>query len=454
MKKPPKEHRINLRLPQPAFIAIEQLMHEGKGKLSYNAWVVQAIQEKIERDRVRETSPAYRSEAQKTFYEFFAGGGMARLGMGKEWGCLFANDFDSAKARAYRENWEGGRELKVEDVNKLTTTDLPGTADLVWASFPCQDLSLAGKYAGIGNQNDHVQTRSGTFWPFWRLMNGLADEDRKPKVIVLENVYGALTSNQSKDFAAIGSAFVKSGYKFGAVVIDAKWFVPQSRPRVFIIGVQADLAIQPELISAQPAEPWHVAALQSAYMQLSEYAKKQWVWWVLPKPKQRRQIFADVIEETPEGVNWHTPSETKRLLAMMTPLNLKKVEQAKRSGVRSVGGVYRRTRSNEYGEKVQRAEVRFDDIAGCLRTPSGGSSRQLILVVEKGRIRSRLLSSREAARLMGLPDSYKLPKNYNEAYHLCGDGVVAPAVRHLTHHLLNALIENNRAETLLSQRVA
>ena len=107
-----------------------------------------------------------------------------------------------------------------------------------------------------------------------------------------------------------------------------------------------------------------------------------------------------------------------------------------------VGGVYKRTRLDEEGNKVQRAEVRFDDIAGCLRTPSGGSSRQSILVVEGRRIRSRLLSPREAARLMGLPDSYRLPPNYNDAYPIAGDGVAVPVVRHLAEHIFEPLLQH------------
>lgn len=103
-----------------------------------------------------------------------------------------------------------------------------------------------------------------------------------------------------------------------------------------------------------------------------------------------------------------------------------------------VGCVYRRTRT-EGGKKMQRAEIRFDDVAGCLRTPSGGSSRQVIVVVDGSRVRSRLISARETARLMGLDDSYKLPKNYNEAYHLTGDGVAVPVVRHLAQHVFAAL---------------
>jgi DNA (cytosine-5)-methyltransferase 1 len=120
----------------------------------------------------------------------------------------------------------------------------------------------------------------------------------------------------------------------------------------------------------------------------------------------------------------------------MNPLNLAKVERARNSGERAVGFVYRRTRLQPDGQKRQRAEVRFDGVSGCLRTPLGGSSRQIVLAVVAGEVRSRLLSPREAARLMGLPDSYRLPENYNEAYHVAGDGVAVPVVRHLADNLL------------------
>ena len=62
------------------------------------------------------------------------------------------------------------------------------------------------------------------------------------------------------------------------------------------------------------------------------------------------------------------------------------------------------------------------------------------MVVEGKRIRSRLLSAREAARLMGLPDSYRLPANYNDAYHLAGDGVATPVVRFLAQSILEPIL--------------
>ncbi|MFZ0787422.1 MAG: DNA cytosine methyltransferase, partial [Candidatus Acidiferrales bacterium] len=73
-------------------------------------------------------------------------------------------------------------------------------------------------------------------------------------------------------------------------------------------------------------------------------------------------------------------------------------------------------------------------------------SRQTVILVEKGRVRTRLLSPREAARLMGVPDSYPLPSAYNDAYHLFGDGVAVPVVSWLENHLLWPLVSSTSFE--------
>ncbi|HEM7896883.1 TPA: DNA cytosine methyltransferase [Burkholderia cenocepacia] len=371
------------------------------------------------------------------FYEFFAGGGMARAGLGEGWQCLFANDFDHKKGITYRQNWGDG-ELLTGDVRQVKPENLPDRANLIWGSFPCQDLSLAG--AGAGLKGD----RSGTFWPFFDVVKGLIADNRAPDIIALENVVGTLHSHEGKDFAAICTALDRAGYRFGAMVIDAALFVPQSRPRLFVVGIRKDLPI-PDALVRQDASPlYHPKALLTALDKLTAKARQNWVWWQLPTPDRREAVFADLIEESPTGVKWHTTAETQRLLAMMSDVNLAKVEKAKKAskstGRRMVGAIYRRTRRDEQGNKVQRAEVRFDDVAGCLRTPSGGSSRQLIMVIDGSKVRTRLISSRETARLMGLPDEYELPENYNEAYHLTGDGVAVPVVRHIAANLFEPIL--------------
>ena len=172
--------------------------------------------------------------------------GMARAGLGAGWSCLFANDFDFKKGLTYQHNW-GSEELKVGDIRKVELTELPGTADLAWGSFPCQDLSLAGGGAGLRGE------RSGTFYPFWDLMTRLIVEGRGPRIIALENVTGTLTSHSGKDFVAVARTYHDAGYRFGALVIDAKLFVPQSRPRLFVIGVREDVEVDPSMLS--PVRP-------------------------------------------------------------------------------------------------------------------------------------------------------------------------------------------------------
>ncbi len=367
------------------------------------------------------------------FYEFFCGAGMARAGLGERWECLFSNDFDRKKAATYAQHW-GKDEIWCGDVRKVTTDDLPKGADLAWASFPCQDLSLAGGGAGLKGE------RSGAFWPFWDLMSSLNDEGRAPAMIVLENVCGTLTSHGGKDFIAICRSLHDGGYNFGAVIVDAALFVPQSRPRLFIVAIRDDIEIPESLVGEGPQGCFHPRILKTAFQKLPNLVKERWVWWDIEDPPEREIALSDLIEENPESVAWHTPEETRKLLAMMSDINLEKVQDAKSEGHRIVGGVYKRTRRDETGQKVQRTEIRFDGIAGCLRTPAGGSSRQLIVLVDGRKVRSRLISSRETARLMGLDDDYELPKNYNEAYHLTGDGVVVPVVRFLSQEIFEPIL--------------
>jgi DNA (cytosine-5)-methyltransferase 1 len=374
---------------------------------------------------------------QPTFYEFFAGGGMARAGLGAGWRCVFANDFDPKKATAYRANW-GDSEMRVADIHGLTLRDLPEASphdpacDLAWASFPCQDLSLAGGGAGLSG------VRSGAFWGFWSLMAGLRDAGRPPRLLVLENVGGALTARGGADFEALCDALARLGYVFGALTLDAARFLPQSRPRVFFVAAREDAANG--LIGPEP-QAWIVNdALRRAQARLPARLVERWRWWRLPEPGPRSGSLADVILDSPNDTPWHAPEQTQRLLALMTPAHRAKVEAAQATGARVVGALYRRTRPDGSGHRVQRAEVRFDGLAGCLRTSSGGSSRQTIMLVEGRTVRTRLLSAREAARLMGLPDSYVLPARYSDAYHLAGDGLAVPVVAHLREHLLGPLL--------------
>jgi len=354
---------------------------------------------------------------------------MARTGLGPGWTCLFANDFDARKAEAYRANF-GGEELTVGDVWDLEAAALPDRADLAWASSPCQDLSLAGARSGLAGK------RSSAFWGFWRLMQQLAGEGRAPRAIGIENVTGLLSSHGGADFTALCSALAGLGYRFGALEIDAAMFTPQSRPRLFVLAVK-DAAVGP----GGPGG-FHSPAVMKAFERLPEDLKAAWIWWRIPPPARRNLGLADVLEPD-EDLAWLSRAETERLVSLMGPLHRARLEALRLMGGRHVGTAFRRTRI-EAGQGVQRAEVRFDGLAGCLRTPAGGSSRQFVVVVEEGEVRARLLAAREAARLMGLPDDYRLPGSANAALHLAGDGVAAPVVRHLAAHVLEPLLSGTK----------
>ena len=362
---------------------------------------------------------------------------MVRAGLGSRWQCLFANDIDPKKAASYRRNW-GTEFLLCGDIADISVTDLPSYADLAWASFPCQDLSLAGYGAGLEGQ------RSGTFWPFWKLMLELGRESRAPNVIILENVCGTLTSHGGQDFETICHALRDGGYLIGSLVIDAVLFVPQSRPRLLIIAVRDNLDLPEGLVGGLPNGTFLTRSLTNAFSRLPSDLKDAWIWWGVTTPPSRNIKLCDVIEDDPRDVSWDSQEKTQGLLDTMSQRNRAKVRTAQSTGRKVVGTIYKRTRRDELGHRMTRAEVRFDEVAGCLRTPAGGSSRQVILVVEGERVRSRLISSRETARLMGLPDEYVLPDNYNEAYHLTGDGVVVPVVKYLAEHIVEPVIAHTK----------
>ena len=392
------------------------------------------------------------------FYEFFAGAGMARLGLRDRWKCVWANDNDPRKVAIYRHNF-GDDHIDPRDVGVVAEEvhagalsgsgrppALPPGVDMAWASFPCQDLSLAGWQRGMSSE------RSGAYWPFWQIMHALHKVGRRPPIIVVENVKGLL---YGASFRGLCESLAALGMRFGAVLGDAKHFVPQSRPRVFVIAVDARVPLTDLAVSDAPNTDWFPKVVKEANRQLPPELQSLWTWWNVGPVANGRTSISALLEETPSDVKYHTKAETERLMSLMAPLHVNKVEAAKKAGGLHVGFLYKRTRNGE-----QRAEVRFDGLAGCLRTPGGGSSRQTVVVVKNGRVKTRLLSRIEAARLMGisLDKGGRLPGavtdffpegfSYNDAYKAMGDGVAVPVVEHLASTLLNALAARSASSDL------
>ncbi len=368
------------------------------------------------------------SAAKPTMLEFFAGGGLAGLSASGTFDTIWANDFDATKAATYVENF-GPEHFVLADIHDIEPDTVP-TADLAWASFPCQDLSLAGDRGGLN------ASRSSAFYGFMRVIAQMHTTRVAPKIIVLENVSGLLTSRGGADFTAVINCLAGLGYKAGALEIDARLFVAQSRLRVFIVAVRDNLPIPPAL-QCSGTSPFLTPAIAKAQRALPWALAAQTINWHLPQPATSPASLDDAFDSTDQ--NWWAEARTLGLIERLSPRHLATLNELQRADIAKLGTIYRRTRTRN-GVKSAIAELRHDGIAGCLRTPSGGSSRQFWLLVEGEKVRARSMNAREAMRLMGVPDTYKLPKSQLAGLKIAGDGVAVPVVAWLTRELLGKLV--------------
>jgi len=341
-------------------------------------------------------------------HEFFAGSGLVSYGLSGMFAPVWANDISEQKAAVYEANF-GKEHFVLGDIKDVNGKDLP-YAHLSWASFPCQDLSLAGSLGGI-----HA-SRSGLVWEWLRVLNELQE---KPKILLLENVSGLLSTNKGENYKVLHTALVEHGYNCGAIVLNASHFVPQSRPRVFIIAVQRGCDIPAELTGDGPCWLHNQAATDLGN------SLPGWIWWHTEKPSRRKTTVADIVEAD-------VPFDKDDVLRLLPDKHKEKLDE--HETVYATG--YRRTRNGK-----QQLELRCDGTAGCLRTPEGGSSKQYLVVKKDGAIHARLLTVREAARLMGAPDTFILPGSYNDGYKAMGDAVAMPVAKFIGERFLIKIAE-------------
>ncbi len=373
-----------------------------------------------------------------SFAEFFSGGGMATAGLGPSWRCVMANDNDPKKCDVYRQNWPNAH-LHQCDIADLPNTVLHRQIDLYWASSPCQDFSLAGTGAGLSGR------KSSAFLPWIAQVKGAVESGYAPKIIAFENVAGLLSSNNGRDFRAVVDEISSLGYRVGAQIIDAKNFLPHSRPRLFVIGVHNSCNLPSSALGTKN----QASQIGKAFAGLPVELQKKWICWDFDMPARSKLTLQDIVEKPVGNDVWFSDKQTTKLIGLMNGLHLEKLEQAKAANRLIVGTIYKRGRPDGKGNTVQRAELRLDGVAGCLRTPGGGSSRQTIIFIDGEKIRARLLTTAEAASLMGLPAWYELPSNYNDAYRLMGDGVAVPVVRYLAVKVFEPILD-----AILSRKAA
>ena len=352
--------------------------------------------------------------------EFFAGIGLVRLGLeaaGVE--VAFANDIEPAKHEMYaRQFRDADSHFALGDIGDVTGAQMPDL-DLAWASFPCTDLSLAGNRRGLEG------SQSGTFWHFTRILREMGD--RRPSVVALENVTGLATSHGGADLIAAIRELNDLGYSADVLTLDARRFVPQSRPRLFIVG-----AMQPPADAGDAASDLRPDWLQTAYGDPGLRMHRA----ALPAPPAPLTSgLGEVVEHDAAAggasLEWWDEARTRRFLDSLSPFQAERLDALRRQSAISHRTAYRRTR---HGVAVW--EVRPDDIAGCLRTARGGSSKQAVVRVGRGQVSVRWMTPREYARLMGAGEYAIDGIRANQVLFGFGDAVCVPVVSWLAEHYL------------------
>jgi len=353
-----------------------------------------------------------------TVAEFFSGIGLVRLAFESSgWRVIFANDIDPDKTEMYKANF-GDAELVRGDVHSIQPDVVPSCA-LYTASFPCNDLSLAGSMAGLNGK------QSGAYWGLIRILKGKRAQDR-PALILLENVPGFLASRKGKDFETALRALNDLEYSCDAFFLDAVNFVPQSRRRLFVVA-KKDLDCPGQVTSNRSClRPKALTDFINAHPNI------RWHVWPLPDPPEQNTRIESVLEDLPDdSPEWWSNERAAYFLGQMSKRHSEVAKKMIAGSDYSFGTAFRRVR---HGKSM--AELRVDGIAGCLRTPRGGSGRQILFKAGRGKYRVRLLTPRECARLQGVPDSYDIVGTFNGGLFAFGDAVCVPAIQWIADNYL------------------
>ena len=371
-----------------------------------------------------------------TFAEYFAGIGLFRMGLeAAGWRVVYANDWSGERAQIYKGFFGESEHYELKDIFAVDFENIP-SATLATCSFPCIDLSLAGKGKGINGKH------SGAFWGFYERLR--EQGSNAPPLLMLENVPGWLYSNDGRDFHVAAKALNELGYACDVFMLNARSFLPQSRPRLFLIGIRDAIAADSGALLTYRSNRLAPDKLKA---RISEYDDVHWTWLRIPEPPPYRTGgFSDEIVETvpSDDARWWPDQKVEKHLSMMSASHLAMVKNMAGKNKERYRTFFRRVR-----RQGQRAEVRRDDIAGCLRTAVGGSGKQFLVAAGNGTVRMRTLTPREYARLQGVPDELPILANTErQSLNAFGDAVCVPAVSWIATQVLKPLVKAMQAGTL------
>lgn len=314
------------------------------------------------------------------FIDLFAGIGGIRLAYQNNGGkCVFTSEWDAYAKKTYEANFG---EVPFGDITKIPENTIPDH-DILLGGFPCQPFSIAGvsKKNSLGRAHGFLDETQGTlFFDIARII-----KHKRPKIFMLENVKNLVSHDKKKTFKVIVQTLEKLGYNIHTKVLNGKFYVPQNRERIFIVGFDKDVFEGNETFK-------------------------------FPDPQEANFAINEILE--PEVDEKYTLSD--KLWNYLQ-------EHAKKH--KSLG--------NGFG-------FGLTDVNGISRTLSAryykdGSE---ILIPQEGK-NPRRLTPRECARLQGFPDSFVIPVSNNQAYKQFGNSVVTPLIEAIGKNIVKELFKIN-----------
>jgi DNA (cytosine-5)-methyltransferase 1 len=361
-------------------------------------YAVHALQRLLPLQQPDTNSGAFR------FIDLFAGIGGMRIAFEKLGGkCVFTSEWDAYAQKTYATNFPDGHNI-FGDITQIAEKEIPDH-DVLLAGFPCQPFSIAGvsKKNALGRKHGFLDETQGTlFFDVARII-----KEKRPRAFLLENVKNLKSHDRGRTFATICKVLRDDlGYDIHCKVIDGAHFVPQHRERILIVGFAEPVAFDWDAI---PLPPKNMRKLKTIL--------------------HRTDGSEPVLEHDGGRFFDHKIKRVTAKYSLTDHLWLYLQNYAAKH----------KAKGNGFGFGL----VGPDDVARTLsaRYYKDGSE---ILIDQGKRKNPRRLTPRECARLMGFPDSFRIPVSDTRAYKQFGNSVVAEAINHAAE-LMRPFIE---AETL------
>lgn len=317
-----------------------------------------------------------------TFIDLFAGiGGLRRAFDSVGGRCVFTSEWDKYAQLTYQTNYPDNRSI-AGDITEVDSSEIP-EHDVLVAGFPCQPFSIAGvsKKNALGRKHGFLDKAQGTlFFDVARFLKA-----HRPKAFLLENVKNLQSHDKGRTFDLICRILSEElGYELHTRVINARHFLPQNRERIVLVG-------------------------------FSERTSFSWSDLNLPPDRKVRMRSVLHSEDGREGTESHFTVGDMATVSDKYTLSdhLWKYLRDYADKHRAAG--------NGFGYGL----VGPQDTCRTLSARYYKDGSEILIMQDDGR-NPRRLTPRECARLMGFPDSFRIPVSDTQAYKQFGNSVAVP----------------------------